>query len=1847
MLTIRFLFCFISIALATLKKYELLQGSSYRTVIFYSGDRFDARNTFVFSHKADGKLYITEYHGKLELPYEDVLCTSIRTTKIAIGPAACIPEYGIHHRCTTTFSEALELHDKLLDLFDLPVDSNECKLNEGDKKTCLGPLYIFRDEVNHPIKATNETLIRSNGVAKLSTYGYGCGVPAITYLNVKLPRLYLYTTCTDDFNNDFTANYVIHRQDAFNSSDIVDIYQRDDNGRLSQHRIIIRNLNGKYYVQLADLSLDYRVYYTSLTSFNTPNYEYELPIHFETNGSCFFNISINPIKRLELLQLDELNGRNFYQNNLPRFHHITRVCGFVICYLNNNGHLAIPGCPEGEFRGGYPDGAVRLGSIKVPVQIPADESYRHYEIECESFYPWNSEFQVFAGTGNTGESKVRQTRVLCNAPFYYPEGIVNSVSPENEKSLQCFNIGGVLAELSRSYCKRDVKSRKCEQGYVYFNSKCYYKRDSQLETDKAVPLEQSVTACASLGDDVQVLRSPEFELTQWILNRFIGWKAQNPSIPHRVQTESSQCICFNALLGEQQGSAEYCNCQDNYFDICWYPAESRPIPHESIAMSPEAITLFKNGNEGIPWTGAPLTCTCTLGSTGDYCNIGKCLSFLDIQNLAETTESSRFFSKCFFQNRGFCVNGDLNLCQCNERQGPPASLDPGSELFIYEKFPCSCPMAADDKLGEKGFRVNDDFYPGKYAICGGIDRGYCVLENSTLLSRCAPTLRLDLLRRELEPAYNGRANEGRVAIKPADDFYLQTLVTEGFCNGNGIVCSSGELDDHVLLSGQDVSFYHREECVPPFSGCSCFNGLTGDACTCFVPFNRALDKLVYQDSFRNYISFEEDRTIEEVIVTNCQHYQVHVGTRNNPRQHECLYEERNPWFGPNYYNCQGSRGTIVSIKTTNRFESCQLKVYSEPYFIGGYHTNPTAGRFSANEYYRNHQFYLEEQGMNYAPFGCTNTEVMCDNEHSGVYCNISISSKRWNDEKGDFILLFCHEDTFPALGKPLVDLNTVPTTARCDCLKGEDFTFQHSKACQCISAYVPELGKQAMCYHRGICIDPSFPKYTCEFDLIDFEQDPMSGLLQGTYPSSKWRKHTMQEDSIWYILGKAWIFTKGYEILIDSVYEDISHCQYDYPLPISIQYECNDNPPVRAYANVTIATSNVHRYQIWCEPYNTCPTSESCVANNYPCIQELTWTKYPDEDEALESNEYNHVFALCASTNTTVSIFRDIDIRLDASNPVDRIIDDALEIITGTRLFNASIHPYSNVLGELYLFADVVPGIHYSNKHWTDDHYWFISSYLGHVECSLDIYNQEIKNNIITSWIRFTETNTVFVNESNNHTPLQHFFNENSGMLFPNQTLTGSRILRSLFIWPDLIDHSMLAWYGLKGHTVLFPAIVKRDVRITEVKIRSPGELQAIQLITETGKICGTLLRKINENETITFHCPEAFVANDELVQLYQEAPIGTNITEIAQAWFEENPLQHYIRYVVEDHNNNITFKVSDISVSGQNVQTDTFIEQIRQSIFKDKRFPNSTVFEDACIQEDGIISKIASLTNYHKEYLRDFYYTHLSPRNPTHEWQCKTFARNVDYTRLIPSNTKWIRWRNGDPNTYPYKGIGDEGGCECFHNEKQGYYSPIQHCSMCIDGLGPLTLLDWQKTIAYQVAIENTYPLLNQPISFTNQTWKTLDSFSLLQDHVMCRLPWDSQTTRGTGLCGGFGYVDQPNIETISYYRQVFTQADGTRQTRRCTSLLLDNQYSFLLINDTIAIDVITYSNGSNVINVIKERIFYDGQELFMTCQEDTCHNNENMNLECMYSPKPKQNHFITHLLSRTIFSFWYLILT
>ncbi|MHA1680882.1 MAG: hypothetical protein ACTSUE_07730 [Promethearchaeota archaeon] len=1034
-----------------------------------------------------------------------------------------------------------------------------------------------------------------------------------------------------------------------------------------------------------------------------------------------------------------VTDRNYFRRSVSRLYNTVEACSFRHGSLDSNNRLSIPYCPDRHLCGG--DAVFKtIGIPGIPLFVPPDDRYLDYRDDCILAYPFDAEFLGYGTDGSDGTvtfPRMDAGRQICYAPLLIPE-LINDGGGFEEREKQCYMQGMVLAGREGAACWRPISQARCKQDDMWFDEFCYIPLDVTLLSRLKSTHTDADAACASLypdlGDNVEALKGATEYISAFLQTRFVFVNRQNTDDTqhfYRVPVEGRKCFCYSYDINDPDDPTDdtpfvkTCNCEESHFPVCRYHWKHYEPIDSWKSLSVETIRVLRDGQEGVKHRGEDAICRCFNGWTGKDCSIPTCgFPIVESPDLVESANDpgSIFWTKCYANKRGMCKDGNVRQCDCVEFFGPDASLLPSPfGLDDFVDYPCACP--ASNRPGGGRFQINNVTFTTewtKYLPCGGFDRGVCEVDDTTNDGRCICQTRVDLNPDALvteEPALDGASCECRIPFIPPDGYNVGIDIVENFCNHRGICGPHGEDGREQKIDGVDVSYIRRNQIYEDNgvakNGCVCDTGFTGEACTCVAPIDIAAQLLVQTQPFLAFVDLLTPVRVERVYVkTKLSHLfaatrectVTTVGLANAIDVDPTVFCPYKNIEGDQFYECPTDTFARFVHVNTNPFDihpACDIEVYSSYFPPCGErsHTNPTAGAYTANEHYRGLGQYQEPQSMAYAPFGCINSACMCNANYAGVQCNSAVSSIVM-DLDGAFSKRVCGETTLPQRGSPKFSNNG---TCICNTITTDDSTGLTGlvkgrfvgEACECALLYVKERNDNRICAGHGRCETPSFPEGRCLFDVLDFENDPLSdpfvrdlgnGLEDFVYVVQN-RDFIQGQDirSVFTLNGSSWFMSQGQQIEMFRMFDSVNSCNVSVKTPINITYDGTDplerNLPIRARANLEIwtlqpcgggplpgvpgCTETVVTYETCdpssvlqegggdCSTYTYCPSNWTTAgeissyffydtlypefASLYTCIASQTWEEYPvnstESFEVLEPGLYPFSWVQCGVAN--------------------------------------------------------------------------------------------------------------------------------------------------------------------------------------------------------------------------------------------------------------------------------------------------------------------------------------------------------------------------------------------------------------------------------------------------------------------------------------------------------------------------------------------------------------------------------------------------------------------------------------
>jgi hypothetical protein len=1503
---------------------------------------------------------------------------------------------------------------------------------------------------------------------------------------------------------------------------------------------------------------------------------------------CSSELILVPAPRpFELIEPSAPDDLTYYLDR--RGEYVTRECAIRRGSLDETNNLVFADCPPNALCGG----CVRHrapGPFGAKYRVEPDAQFKDFEWSCDKFYARSSEFTTTSGSPvNTNAPQL----YACNYPFPFPAQIENKNNDVAEKLRQCKMVGGRTALESKSYCTADVTTTLCRKGWFFFDEFCYYRpnpeKDGRFKTRQADADE----ACASLHPKARAATAIDAYTESWLQTSFIF---QNPvscgTDPVRALVTGTRCKCYDCpriLNATLDGTVTECGCETPQFPLCYYRMKDDYIAWNDMKFCPSTLQVFKEGQcldtsdgacLGNERYGKELQCECLPGSANEYCDRRTCI--VNASTLIGDTPLLKFAQTC--EKHGYCDEGQVDTCACLPNYGPPSTFGADD----YNAFACSLPTTKVPRDSKSGFIVNGTFYNEAIGVCNGASAGEGICDPATRECRCLckSRLNLDPDGEGLEPAYDGIGCTAPTPMLPANGFQINGGIVERLCNGRGTACPFGERLSEKRLDGTYLVTRDSDFCRGKPDGCVCDNGFAGSACTIPVPYDEAASKPVFAE-FGAYVPIRGGRhpVMNVVIkaenayagvVPTCDVENVYVSDTILKSETNCTRTaDEGRWW------CNGTFGTYVVISTEEQRPSCSIQVFTENYLPCGNYTNPYAARLYANSAYRDFNRTDEFQSLEWAQYGGTSTECGCDAGHTGPLCRTEISSKRM-DPDGTVSNRVCGETTFPPRGE-------VDADGACRCLFVAGYDFADSPGCAC--AKTPDGNR---CGGVCTCRPPEFPYGRCEFDLIAAESDPLQTPFTQIAPPSSVRNSTyvVTSDAAYIEFeGKTWVMNKGQTLTIETAKGNISTSYDNARHPLNVTHECgqpeNVVGPVRVQANVTIYDWVCDEFDVCseivstsaeiCDPAFECSASFYCGSGAYPCMIVNNWIE-ADDGEVLPSKRYTYTRIVQGELSPTLTQ-EDVDfpygVFSTCSDPVFRWLDAGLvgAGLVQQRQCVSGFGPHDNTKGQIYgAFDDVIPGLNFRLKNWTDAHYDFISSLLNEYVC--------VDSNGKYEWDALTDA----VMDEYLYSLVRQGGVEDRVEL---GTFGTGSLLDGEFNVSVTTRDDPNAWWGNPywhlgntnpfgpttrwGGYVLLP---KGQGEIRRVTFRNPSNetMTSFALVGPRGETCVTVLLPLLPNETFSVDCGLSFESEPlplSLRRLYDQ-----NLTEFAINMTQESPYA-----LLYSSASRIEFRESDVGYASRAESYTDKWKSYSASIIAHRVFPENVPYVAECQRLGG---SLRSITTEDRAFLRTIHSVVLSPIRCTHDWQCKRFAKGTAYKCVPDAVLPSEGWLNGDPTTGDDGIVGAEGGCDCRGIRQ--IMDPQFHGSRCASGYEA----EWKYVVAYETEAKKRLE------NITGEEWPVvLVNLTQWQDGTPeCTLPTGTSTGRPTDACGGA----RGRIERVSYEVVGNLTTYNTNKVKRCVAVRIgDEEYAARA--DELELDL--HSFGEYDVNVIRGRVFFRGTEL------------------------------------------------
>lgn len=1226
MWTLLFLFSFAS---ARLIHHSIVRGA-YTTVLTYDPDYPEPLDYMYTAYNA------THIHivGVYSATAYTVLCRETVTTPIIVAPKGCDTDSPDTAVLRTNCG-----HKTILGLLSTWMydPSDDVCIRAGSEATCFGhPLLVSTG-----LEDDGDDLNVMQGVIVISGVGPRCSIPAVTRMDVVMPALVVSSTCEDIPEGRYETDTQAEQQ------------QRFEFWRFGVTLILTRDET------LTVTSFGDLVYTHYNASFGVE--------HTHTNVSCEFTLVLDAAPRpFELNSLDIPRTYDYYKNKIDKYYR-TAACGFGVGRRRyEDGRSWIQGVAEGVPYGGIPIFRTLSG---IPIQVDADPRFADFEDDCASFYPADTTFNGFGFSGFDGPVYERHVpaQYTCYAPFPYPE-LILEIGTLDARAKQCHMLGGVLATDTSDVCAKDSWRTYCRRGWLYFDQRCWYKFDYQLESSLQVPAgPDSDRVCSQMHPSAVSSFTFPIWTSAWLQRFFVFWKY--PETITRVVIRGRRCECYSGVNGVVS-----CDCDDPAFPLCSYAIKNDPIYWGEIDYPPETLAILSLGQIGAPPDVHGIRCGCLPGSKGPQCGQRTCVTPIEAAtsvNASLRNPAVAFFKACYAHRRGFCQNGDPNLCQCVTGYGPPASLLAG----VYTSTPCWFPTWVGTSSAPQNITINGIVSLSVYAVCGfhglavstGWNDGHCECPLRWSLSRVA------------ELAFDGPACSCHVShYEPGFE------VIEATCNGHGTCCPHG-----VRTDGVDGY------CPRGHNGCFCDDGWTGESCTARVPSISALVPPSTLGSGWTAVTQQVRLAVTKVYVSNQATNVTLRDTVDGIVTGTCVSVVSETWeagFGYKW-SCDGTQAWVIRAENPDTV----IYPYSQDYPPGGVHVNPYGARFFSIPQFRSYGEYMELQPFKWSQHGVTNTIPTCEPGYTGEICAIGVSGYRLNEGTAHWSPRLCGDSTEPKRGEAVGD--------ECACGAIGDGIVFTGDACSCA------LVDGEMCGGIGTCVDPVFPYGFCSADQELLSRDALRTPYSGVIPLPRFLVHAMNpyNFSVVTIQNKSWAMFEGQELLLDTVRNDVLLCGAHHP--VSVTYVRNESVelPRRVYAYTTYleVICDTCEEMVRCE-YTDAPRADMpCVDGELVigqvCILSTEWI-FGEDAEILEEGEYKESLLPC--TNATLIDAVSTGVK-DCSNPLDRLLDNIGEC-------HEPIGAYDNTLGLGFgLFYNLTPGVDFSQDSWTRTHYEMLDAVIG------------------------------------------------------------------------------------------------------------------------------------------------------------------------------------------------------------------------------------------------------------------------------------------------------------------------------------------------------------------------------------------------------------------------------------------------------------------------------------------------------------------------------------------------------
>lgn len=1782
-------------ASAQIAPVSVALGSYVVTILRDTSKPFPGRTAHVSTE--GNTLYLVDLD---ELVTDDAVCRQSVTKQIPVNPRGCdaknIKDAIDDFYCEFGGDLAIrEAQNAMREQWTLRPDSPLCT----DPSACLGDVYLPSETWKPGDPITDEELLKSRkGVFVVSAGGPTGEIPMITYIPIEMPKLNITGTCE---NAD--GLYSLTSTDNALSGYYNVTYAFEKLYTFTSRRLNLVREGRAFRVELAVLSSpDYEVVYVSNTTYTSP-----IDILGEVSfGSCSMRVELiqapKPLKMIEPQLQDDLT-----------YYHDWRGKGFVTMELgyrrgayDHLGRWVYPDCPPGALCGGY----VLFqspGPFGVKYRVEPDLRFKDFVWSCVKLYPRNTTFLGYADFSTTRATYHREApdENACNAPFPHPDAIQAKRDDPEEKMRQCKMLGGYPALLTQEHCTIDVTTTLCRQGWYFFDEVCYYVPDPDKDASLMSSQTDADAACAALHPKAKQTTGREASayLEAWLTTFYTFYAPTNIV---RVFLEGRRCKCYT--VENDEGVVNECNCETPMYPACRYLIKDDYISWNDMKYHPRTLQIMRDGQcvetsdddecLGLERYGRELEFVCLPGSGGPFCQTRVC-----ILNAAQITEGGllvEFARKC--EAHGMCFEGMPDTCHCVPGYGPPSTLG----MDAHMPHMCAAPSTFRPLDPDAGYTIDNTTYFDGHGVCNGRSAGKAVCDKATgeCVCECATRTNMDPLSSGVESAFDGVQCAARRAMRPPGSYQVNGGIVEPMCNGRGTVCPSGERLDEKRLDASIVTTPFRDECLPDKDGCVCPPGWIGEACTGPVPASVGIRTAV--TAYQTHVTLRSRLQVKNVYVRPknayagvegvCTPINVTVGDSPDLSNQPCVKtEDDDRWWCDSYW------GSFVTVRTLELEPSCEVEAMDEDHLPCGNHTDSRMARFYANEVYRGWGQYDEPISQEFGQFGVTTTECAPDANHTGKLTRNVVTSMR-ADIDGKVTVRACGEGTNPPRG--------LPTDDGCACKWIAGFDFTKSPSCTC--AWFDGLG---MCGGVGRCMEPSHPYGTCQFDL-DSELDddlstPFAVATDDLLPLYTFHDMPNGQASIVSILGESWRMPEGHVVGLQTIAGgDVGTCYANSRFRANLTHECgaSKTKPARVKALVELRVNElllceeeedpscwqVVRYNRTCDPASasSCATPIFCNGrdpqwNETMCIEVQQWVDDEDDERVLVSGRYEDVWFVCANATTTSTTQEFPYGRItECANPVLRWIDDALwgGGYQKEPQCKGGIVSHSYVKGEIYgVFSNAIPGLDFE-KEWTDDHYAFVGAVTNDRVCRdvrgrpmFNVLRDKIMDRFALDLVaelgpELTANWTGHVVKRTNTTNVDHAGSFGSDL----------SLAEGVESWPTPVPEDSFYETWRPGMWTTMPANARR------FKITPSAPLAGMQIFGPHGRVCVSILREIQANETIVVDCRDAMMS-ESVTDVAARVLSYANRTEMMDSYVA--PLGRMWTLPLDAHPDSMSNVTFAIEYTYRNQSANAYWAELAAAILIKRVFPRNRAFERECVRRGGSLSPIEMRD---RPFLYHQHAVHLARRRCTHDWQCQRFARGSKNYKCVPDTTSVasMQWANGDP-AFLENVFGFEGGCMMdFANE---IMDPQFSGLKCVAGYDAT----WASVVAFERAVRADFPNATHVLVDLTEEWT--------DRRTKCTLPSLASSGRPTDACNGArGWLSRTYYEVG---RRLTVWSDNKQ--KRCESLRVDSSQTWIAEDEDTELDVHTfYGPFGLTANVVRGVMYVNGEEWAQTdvCDGDEC---------------------------------------